>query len=92
VVFVPGVIDLSPTMRMRQSLADIEAAFVEETAEDNERRERLQAQAIRRTRVRHRERAHKQGSLRFWLVFLTLVATAVIVTIAMFETLYYVMG
>jgi hypothetical protein len=79
-------------MRMRQSLADIEAAFVEETAEDRERRERLQAQAIRRTRVRHRERAHKRGSLRFWLVFLTLVATAVIVTIAMFETLYYVMG
>jgi hypothetical protein len=79
-------------MRMRQSLADIEAAFVEETAEDRERRERLQAQAIRRTRVRHRERAHKRGSLRFWLVFLTLVATAVVVTIAMFETLYYVMG
>lgn len=91
-VFVPSVIDSWPTMRMRQSLADIEAAFVEETAEDRERRERLQAQAIRRTRVRHRERAHKRGSLRFWLVFLTLVATAVIVTIAMFETLYYVMG
>jgi anti-sigma-K factor RskA len=79
-------------MRMRQSLADIEAAFVEETTEDRERRERLQAQAIRRTRVRRRERAHKRGSLRFWLVFLTLVATAVVVTIAMFETLYYVMG
>ena len=54
--------------------------------------ERIQAQAIRRTRVRHRERAKKHGSLRFWLVLLTLIATAVIVTIAMFETLYYVMG
>ena len=79
-------------MRMRQSLADIEAAFVEEIESDRERRERLQQQAIRRTQVRHRERAHKQGSLRFWLVLLTLIATAVIVTIAMFETLYYVMG
>jgi len=78
-------------MRMRQSLADIEAAFVEEIEEDRERRERLQAQAIRRTRVRHREKAHKLGSLRFWLVLLTLIATAVVVTIAMFETLYYVM-
>jgi hypothetical protein len=77
-------------MRMRQSLADIEAAFVEEIESDRERRERLQA--IRRTRVRHRERAHKRGSLRFWLVLLTLISTAVIVTIAMFETLYYVMG
>jgi anti-sigma-K factor RskA len=77
---------------MRQSLADIEAAFVEEIDADRERRERIQAQAIRRTRTRHRARAKKQGSLRFWLIFLTLIATAVIVTIAMFETLYYVMG
>ena len=79
-------------MRMRKSLADIEAAFVEEIDADRERRERIQAQAIRRSQVRHRERAKKHGSLRFWLVLLTLVATAVIVTIAMFETLYYVMG
>ena len=79
-------------MRMHQRLADIEAAFVEEIEEDRERRERLQAQAIRRTRVRHREKAHRHGSLRFWLVLLTLIATAVVVTIAMFETLYYVMG
>ena len=79
-------------MRMRQSLADIEAQFVEEIESDRERRERLQQQAIRRTQVRQRERVNKQGSLRFWLVLLTLVATAVIVTIAMFETLYYVMG
>jgi len=79
-------------MRMRQSLADIEAAFVEEIDADRERREQMQAQAIRRTQVRHRQRAIKQGSLRFWLVLLTLIATAVIVTIAMFETLYYVMG
>ncbi len=79
-------------MKMRQSLADIEAQFVEEIESDRERRERLQEQAIRRTRVRHRERAIKRGSLRFWLVFLTLISTAIIVTIAMFETLYYVMG
>jgi hypothetical protein len=79
-------------MRMRQSLADSEAQFVEEIESDRERRERLQQQAIRRTRVRHREKAHKRGSLRFWLVLLTLISTAVIVTIAMFETLYYVMG
>ena len=30
--------------------------------------------------------------MRFVLVLLTLVATAVVVTIAMFQTLYYVMG
>ena len=79
-------------MKMRQSLADIEAAFVEEIDADRERREQIQAQAIRRSRTRHRERAKKHGSLRFWLVLFILIATAVIVTIAMFETLYYVMG
>ena len=39
-----------------------------------------------------KKQVHKRGSLRFWLVLLTLISTAVIVTIAMFETLYYVMG
>jgi hypothetical protein len=30
--------------------------------------------------------------MRFWLLVLTLLGTAVVVTIAMFQTLYYVMG
>jgi hypothetical protein len=30
--------------------------------------------------------------MRFGLLYLILVATAVLVTVAMFETLYYVMG
>jgi hypothetical protein len=38
------------------------------------------------------ERVHKRGSVRFILLTLTLIATAVIVIVAMFETLYYVMG
>ena len=38
------------------------------------------------------ERVHKHGSLRFALLVLSLIATAVVVTVAMFETLYYVMG
>jgi membrane glycosyltransferase len=79
-------------MRMQQSLADIEEAFVEEIEEDRERRERLARRAEMRLRQRHIERSHKQGSLRFFLLVLTLIATAVIVTIAMFQTLYYVMG
>jgi membrane glycosyltransferase len=79
-------------MRMRQSLAEIEEAFVEEIEEDRERRERLARRAEQRTRQRHIERAHKHGSMRFVLLVLTLIATAVVVTIAMFQTLYYVMG
>jgi membrane glycosyltransferase len=79
-------------MRMRQSLAEIEAAFVEEIEEDRERRERLARRAELRARQRHIERTQKHGSMRFVLLVLTLLATAVVVTIVMFQTLYYVMG
>ena len=37
-------------------------------------------------------RRTRPGSMRFALLVLTLIATAVVVTIAMFQTLYYVMG
>jgi hypothetical protein len=77
---------------MRQSLAEIEEAFVEEIEEDRHLRERLVAEAELRTRRRHAVRTQKHGSVRFALLVLTLIATAVIVTIAMFQTLYYVMG
>jgi cell division septal protein FtsQ len=79
-------------MRMRQSIAEIERAFVEESAEDRERRERLYREAERRVRRREAQRTHKQGSLRFALVLLTLLATAVAVTVLMFQALYWVMG
>jgi membrane glycosyltransferase len=79
-------------MRMRQSLAELEQAFVEEIEEDRYRRERLRAEAEQRTRRRHAYRTKRMGSLRFALLVITLIATAVIVTIAMFQTLYYVMG
>ena len=79
-------------MRMRQSIAEIEEAFFEEIEEDRERRERLRRHAQQREARRRVERTHRQGSLRFALVLLTLIATALIVAIAMFETLYYVMG
>ena len=62
VVILPIVIRSSAVAtRMRQSLADFEAAFVEEIDADRERRERIQRQAIRRTQVRHRERTKKRA-------------------------------
>jgi membrane glycosyltransferase len=79
-------------MRMRQSLAEIEEAFVEEMQEDRYRRDRVVTEAELRTRRRRAERTHRHGSMRFFLLVLTLIATALIVTIAMFQTLYYVMG
>jgi len=79
-------------MRMRQSLSEIEEAFEQEIELDRHRRQRLQRTAQNRTRERRVRRVHKQGSVRFILLWLALIATAVIVTVAMFETLYYVMG
>ncbi len=79
-------------MRMRQSIAEIEEAFFEEINEDRERQERLRRHAEQRSRRRRAVKTHRQGSLRFAIVLLTLVATAVVVAIAMFQTLYYVMG
>jgi hypothetical protein len=79
-------------MRMRQSLAEIERAFVEESAEDRERRQELRQQAIDRSRRRTLDRRHRRGSVRFVLLVLVLIATAVGVTIGMFELLFIVMG
>jgi hypothetical protein len=80
------------TMRMQQSLADIEEAFVEEIEEDRERRERLARRAELRARQRHIEKAHKHGTMRFALLVLVLITTAILVTWAMFWTLYQVTG
>ena len=79
-------------MRMQQSLADIEEAFAEEIEEDRERRERLARRAELRARQRHIEKAHKHGTMRFALLVLVLITTAVLVTWAMFWTLYQVTG
>lgn len=79
-------------MRMRQSLAQLEQAFSEEAALDRRRREHLRRTAAQRSRRRYLERTHKRGSLRFAGLVFAIIATAVVVTIAMFETLYLVMS
>jgi len=79
-------------MKMRQSLAQLEQEFRHETQLDRNRRERLRRHAVRRSRRRTHARNRKRSSLRYWILILSLIATAVIVTIAMFETLYYLLG
>ena len=77
---------------MRQSIEALERAFVEDMEADRVRREALRRQAAIRSRQRQVERVHKQGTLRFVLLVFALIATAVIVTVVMFRTLYIVMG
>jgi anti-sigma-K factor RskA len=79
-------------MKMRQSLAQLEQEFRHEMQLDRSRRENLRRRAVVRSRKRTHERAKKRSSMRFWVLVLSLIATAVIVTVAMFETLYYLLG
>jgi anti-sigma-K factor RskA len=87
-----GVGSLPASMRMRQSLAEFEAAFREEAAESVVRRERLRKHAVQRSKVRRVQRRRQQGKLRFTLLALSIVVTAVVVTIIMFETLAMLAG
>jgi hypothetical protein len=79
-------------MKMRQSLAQLEQEFRQEAQLDRTRRETLRRHAVRRSKVRTHERRKKRGSMRYWVLVLSLIATAVIVTVVMFETLYYLLA
>ena len=79
-------------MKMRQSLAELEQEFRHEMQLETSRSQMMTRRAISRSRKRTREREKKRSSMRFWLLVISLIATAVGVTIAMFETLYYLLG
>jgi hypothetical protein len=79
-------------MKMRQSLHELEQAFAREITLDRVRRDSLRRTAEQRTAKREADRRHKRGSVRFVLLVLTLIATAVIVTVVMFRTLYLLLG
>jgi hypothetical protein len=79
-------------MKMRQSLAELEQEFRHEIQLDRRRQDHVMRRAVSRTRKRRRARERKRSSLRFWLLVASLIGTAVLVTIVMFETLYYLLG
>jgi hypothetical protein len=78
--------------RLRRSMADLEHAFSREISLDRRRRDSLRRTAEQRTLKREVQRRHKRGSMRFALLVLTLVATAAIVTVVMFRTLYLLLS
>jgi hypothetical protein len=79
-------------MRMRQSLAEFESAFVEDLELERQLAEARRRQAVTRTKRRSIEHRHRRGTMRFTLLVLSLLVTAIVVTIVMFQTLYIVMG
>ncbi len=75
-------------MKMRQSLDQLEEEFLQHSEIEERRRQHLQRTAAVRSRQRWHARERKRGSMRFYVLALSLVLTAVLVTVAMFATLY----
>jgi H+/Cl- antiporter ClcA len=72
---------------MRQSLAQFEAAFHHQTAEEAARTRRLRREAAVRSRHRRRERVRKSGTVRYIVLVAAMLGTTVLVTVAMFRAL-----
>ena len=79
-------------LKMRQSLAQLESEFWRETELDQRRREALRREAAKRSRKRHYVKRQKRSSMRFWMLVLSLILTAAIVTVGMFVTLYQLLA
>ena len=79
-------------MRMTQTIDDFESALAEQLEHERQVAEHRVRQATVRTRRRHIERQNRNRTMRFAALVLTLLATAILVTIAMFQALYLVMG
>jgi hypothetical protein len=79
-------------MKMRQSLAELEEEFRHNAKIEERRREHVQRLAARRSRQRWHARERKRSSMRFYVLTLSLVLTAVLVTAAMFATLYLLLA
>ena len=79
-------------LKMRQSLAELEQEFRQQTVEERHRSVAMRRHVVVRSRKRNIMREKKRSSMRFWILVLALVATAVGVTVAMFETLYLLLG
>ena len=82
----------SRRMRMRQSLAQFEEDFREQTLEETSRARDLRWDAAERSRSRRQVKARKQGNVRFAALVMAIVMTAVVVTVVMFETLALLIG
>ena len=79
-------------MRMRQSLSELEREFAKEISLERRRRASLRRTTEQRAFKREVDRRQRRGSVRFVLLVLTLIMTAVIVTVVMFRTLYLLLG
>jgi Sec-independent protein translocase protein TatA len=79
-------------MRMRQSINQFEVAFEQETSLERRRREQLRRRAANRSRERRMSRSEQESKVRFSVLAVCLTATVIVVVIAMFEALSFLMA
>lgn len=79
-------------MRMRQSISQFEVAFEQETSLERRRREQLRRRAANRSRARRIQHAEQHGKVRFSVLAACLTVTVVVVVVAMFEALAFLMS
>ena len=82
----------SAAVRMKQSFWEFEAEYRARALEERSRDELRLRQAAERSRERRHRRVQKHGTLRFIALVCAIVATSVVVTIVMFETLALLIG
>jgi hypothetical protein len=79
-------------MQPRQSLAEIEQAFLEQVEMGHRDQLRRQRSAEIQSRKRWHARERKRSSLRFYVLSASLVLTGALVTAAMLVTLYLLLS
>ena len=79
-------------LKMRQSMTQLEEEFRQQVVQERMDSKRLQRDVHVRSRKRNITRQRKRSSVRYWVLVLAILATAVGVTVAMFETLYLLLG
>jgi cell division septal protein FtsQ len=78
--------------RLKRSIHEFEDAFRAEAAREKARLVELRKDAKRRTRRRQREQSIRRGRARFVLLVASMIATAVLVTVVMLDTLAWLLG
>ena len=79
-------------MRMRQSLQKFEEEFTHVARVEVTQGRNLRREAVRRSRERRQQKVKRKGTLRFLCLVLAILVTTVVVTVAMFETLAFLLG
>lgn len=79
-------------VRMDQSLVDFEREFADQIRAERQAAQRVQQKVAHRSKQREVADINRRGTIRFLLLVLAIIVTAVVVTVLMFQALYLALG